>query len=154
MEITRYKVELDNDRKNILVKESTDNYLKTDMLNSPEKIADMFNNVFHANRLSEEYAWVVAMNTKCKVLGIFEVSHGGIKEAILSPREIFVRLLLCNAACFTLVHNHPGGSCSASKEDKMITEKIMKASKLMDIEFLDHIIIGDSYYSFLQNELM
>ena len=64
MRITRYKVILDDCRKNVLVKETSTNYSQEKQLNSPRKIVDMFNHIFNASRLAEEYVWVLAMDTR------------------------------------------------------------------------------------------
>ena len=152
MRITRYKVMLDDCRKNILVKESSTNYSQEQQLNSPSKIVDMFNHIFNASKLAEEYAWVLAMDSKCHCIGVFELSHGSVCNSIVSPREIFVRLCLCGATNFVLAHNHPSGDVTPSKEDKLVTEKVHMAGSMIDINMVDHIIIGnDCYYSFNEN---
>ena len=62
---------------------------------------------------------------------------------------------MVNATSFIMLHNHPSGDCEPSMEDKLITQKLKKASVLMDMDFLDHIIIGDkAYISFREQELL
>lgn len=149
MRITRYKVMLDDCRKNILVKESSTNYSQEQQLNSPSKIVDMFNYIFNASKLAEEYVWVLAMDSKNHCIGVFELSHGTVNMSLVSPREIFVRLCLVGAANFVLVHNHPSGDTTSSKEDELTTDKVHSIGLMMNINMLDHIIISDNcYYSF------
>lgn len=151
MRITVYNTALDANKLTILVKESSQNLQGIECLNNPQNIVAMFNTVFHANILAEEYVWVMAMNTKGKLLGVFEISHGGISTSFVTPREIFVRLALCGAASFVLIHNHPSGCTAPSDEDSCVTSRVNDAGKLMCIPLLDHIIIGDDYYSFHEN---
>ncbi len=151
MRITRYKVVLDDHRKNVLVKETSTNYSEK-QLNSPNKIVDMVNHVFDASRLAEEYVWVLAMDSKNHCIGVFELVHGTVNMSYVSPREIFVRLCIIGAVNFVLVHNHPSGDITPSKEDELITNKVYTAGLIMGINILDHIIIGDDcYYSFNEN---
>lgn len=66
----------------------------------------------------------------------------------MSTREIFMKLCLCGAANFMLAHNHPSGETAPSKPDLEVTETICKAGKMMQIELLDHVIIGRDNYDF------
>lgn len=91
---------------------------------------------------------MIATDTKQKVLGVFEISHGTVNTSLISPREVFIRALLCGADYIILVHNHPSGNSHPSMEDKKVTERIKECGELMNIKLLDHIIIGDDYYSF------
>lgn len=151
MRITRYKVMLDDYRKNVLVKETSTNYSEK-QLNSPNKIVDMINHIFDAPRLAEEYVWVLAMDSKNHCIGVFELSHGTVNMSSVSSREIFVRLCLVGAVNFVLVHNHPSGDITPSKEDELVTDKVHAVGLMMGINMLDHIIIGDGcYYSFNEN---
>lgn len=153
MRITKYRTELDADRHNVLVKESAVNYA-CDKLDTPSAIVDMLNSVFGLNHMAEEYAYMIAFSSAFKVLGVFEISHGSVNASFSSPREIFIRLLLSGAVNFVVCHNHPSGDCTPSKEDAMITEKLKRCADLMGVQFIDHIIIGDSYYSFEENRLL
>lgn len=153
MRITKYRTELDQNRHNVLVKESATNYY-SDNFNDPGAISNMLNECFGLNRLAEEHAYLIAMSTKCKPLGVFEVSHGTINLSIMNPREIFIRLLLVGATSFVLVHNHPSGDCTPSKEDVAVTKRIKGCADIMGISLLDHIVVGDGYNSFCQHGLL
>lgn len=154
MKLTKYTVELEPDKNqiNVLVKESSTNYPKLTHLNNPSSVVQVMNYSFHANKKAEEYIWVIAVNTKLKPIGFFELAHGTINSSLVTPREIFVRLSLCGASGFFLVHNHPSGDCSPSRADKQVTKRIKEAAEIMNYDFLDHIIIsGDTFYSFKEN---
>lgn len=146
MRITKYKIMLDDCRKSILVKEASTNYSQEQQLNSPSKIVDMFNHIFNASKLAEEYAWVLAMDSKNHCIGVFELSHGTVNMSFVGLREIFIRLCLVGAANFVLIHNHPSGDITPSYEDILVTNKVHAAGLMMNINMLDHIIIGDGYY--------
>lgn len=151
MRITRYSTEIGSDKRNILVKEDSKNCPHIDNLDSSEKVCDTLNYLYNAKAKAEEYIWLIALDTKCKPIGIFEVSHGTVNSALTSPREIFVRLCLCGATNCLLAHNHPSGDTTPSKEDIMLTSQISEVGKIMNINLLDHIIIGEGYYSFREN---
>lgn len=151
MRIIKYTTHLNEDRKPKLVKEKVINYPEICSLNSPQKITDMINVIYNATVLTEEHMWLIALDTKCAPIGIFEISHGLLNATLISPRELFMKLCLCGAYGFVLVHNHPSGNCYPSKEDKEITERMKQCGELMNINLVDHIIVGDGYYSFKEN---
>lgn len=108
MRITKYKTELDENRHNVLVKEFATNY-NADNLNNPEAISNMLNTCFNMNRLAEEHLYLIALNTKNKPLGVFEVSHGTVNASLINPREIFIRLFLVGQAILLyLIITHQG----------------------------------------------
>ena len=155
MEIIEYNTEIDSDMKTVLVKENSNDYPENDFLTSPQKIVNMFNQVFRAKYQSEEYAWLLALNTKCKPIGVFEVSHGSVNLSLLNPREVFVKLLLCGAVHFVVVHNHPSGVVTPSKEDAKVTSELNSVGKLIGISLIDHIIIGgECYWSFTEKKMI
>lgn len=84
-------------------------------------------------------------------------SMGAINQAIIEPRELFKSAILSNAARMIMVHNHPSGHLEPSKEDTMITDRILKLSLLMGIPLTDHVIVGGDnsrYFSFKAKELL
>lgn len=91
------------------------------------------------------------LNTKNQPVALHVVSVGSINSSILHPREIFKAALLCNAASLILFHNHPSGDPTPSTEDFDATKRIKDCGKLMGIEMIDHIVIGDDrYYSMIE----
>lgn len=96
----------------------------------------------------QEECKVILMNKGNFVLGIFDVSKGGIDSSVVDIRIILAVALKCNATQLILVHNHPSGSLTPSNSDKNITEKLSKACDLLNLTLLDHLIITrNDYYS-------
>lgn len=147
MKIVKYKTELDYNRHNILVKESTKNW-DGEALMSPQNIVSMLNKCYRLNKAAEEHAYLLSLSAKGEVLGIFELSHGTVQASLVNPREIFIRILLSGGVNLVLIHNHPSGDTTPSQMDIDITVKVSEASKIMGVGMLDHIIIGDGFYSF------
>lgn len=147
MRITTYRTELNDDLHNILVKEKSCNYPVENLMNA-KLIVNMLNAVYHLNRQIEEHLYMIALNTKCKPLGVFEISHGTVNLSICNPRDIFVKALLCGASGIILAHNHPSQDTTPSGEDNLTYERVKKAGELIGIPLMDNIIVGDDYYSF------
>lgn len=98
--------------------------------------------------LLEQFKVLMLSNSNA-VLGVLEISSGGITGTVVDIRLLFAALLKAKATAFILVHNHPSGKLQPSDADRQITQKIKQASKLLDIALLDHLIITpESYYSF------
>jgi DNA repair protein RadC len=97
----------------------------------------------------QEIVKAIYLNRGNKVLGIFEVSKGGISGSIVDVRIILSVALKSNASGIILIHNHPSGNLNPSSSDIDLTLKIKEACKLLDYNFLDHLIISkENYYSF------
>ena len=153
MRITKYSVMLDKDTMlNKLVKESSTNYSMCTKFTSPSEIVNMLNDIYNLSERAEEYLYMLAFNTKQKLLGVFEVSHGTARATYLSPREIFVRALLCGASNIVIAHNHPSGDVTPSREDINSTKNLFEASKLIGLCLVDSLIIGGNTYTSLKEE--
>lgn len=120
---------------------------KTNKIKSAKDIVKFMNDIEEMNLLAEENVFLICLNTKNEILSYSEIAKGGIDNALIDMKNIFKNVLLCNANKFILVHNHPSGDATPSKNDYDVTEKIKKASKIMDINFLDHLIIAGNNYS-------
>lgn len=92
------------------------------------------------------------LDTKNQILKEEVVSIGSLNASIVHPREVFKAALLESSASVIMVHNHPSGDPSPSREDIMVTEKMVEGGKLLGIDVLDHIIIGDGRYVSLKDE--
>lgn len=117
MTIKKLNTALNQDYRNILVEEFSENYKKVENLSEPEKIVQVMNEVFHLSEGAEEYIYLICMTSGCRPIGFFELAHGTHNAALVGMREIFIRALLCGAAGIVLAHNHPGGLSSPSRED-------------------------------------
>ena len=103
----------------------------------------------YINDMKQEHFLVLYLDQSFHELGVECISHGGTTNVIADPRIIFKRALDLSATCIVLGHNHPSGNPRPSKDDRMLTQKIDAAGKLLDIAVIDHIIIGkERYYSF------
>lgn len=95
------------------------------------------------------------LDTKNQLLGESELFRGTVNASIISPREVFLDALRQQAVHIILIHNHPSGDPTPSREDVLITERIRQAGELLGIHLLDHIVIGDhQYVSFREKEML
>lgn len=117
--------------------------LKYKRLTNPEVVADFMDVAYDARNLVEEHLWLICLNTKLVPNAVFEVSHGSMTDANCSPVSIFQRVLLTGASSFIIVHNHPSASTYPSQTDNDTFNDIRKLSKMMNLNFLDSIIVGD-----------
>jgi DNA repair protein RadC len=140
-----------DDRKAVLEKEFSINYPKmVRQMNSPDKVVMLARDVLHIHEETEEYLYMLCMNTKLELTSVFEISHGGVNSSIVSPREVFQKALLANAVNIIMIHNHPSGNSKPSKEDIEVTKRLIEAGKIIGVDVLDHIIIGQPYYTSLK----
>jgi len=96
--------------------------------------------------LKKEHMKLVLLNVKCNLISVEEISVGSLNASIVHPREVFNPAIRKSSASIIMVHNHPSGDPSPSSEDISITARIAEAGKLIGIELVDHIIIGDGKY--------
>ena len=97
----------------------------------------------------QEHFLVMYLNQSNHALKVECISNGGTTNVIADPKVIFKNALTLNATCIVLGHNHPSGNPRPSEEDRLLTKKLVAAGKLLDINVIDHIIIGNErYYSF------
>lgn len=125
---------------------------KLQAIKSPD---DLYNNVEAIFKLSskpQEHLVMIALNTKLEVIGAFTVHVGTTNASICSTKDILQRALLCNASSYVVAHNHPSGNPQPSQEDIDITRKLDQASELLQLNFLDHIIVGDGSYISLKDK--
>ena len=99
---------------------------------------------------------ILILNRSNSVLGILDISKGGISGTVTDVRLIFQAAIKANASGIIVCHNHPSGNLNPSESDTKLTHKIKEAGNLMDIQLLDHLIltIDDNYYSFADNGLL
>lgn len=133
-----------------LVKESAHKYADISVcLDKPEKIITYADLVLNFAAMTKESFVLIPVNSKLKPLGVFVLTTGTINASLVSTRDVFQAALLCNAANIFVLHNHPSGDPSPSRQDKEITKRLIDAGKLMEIPLIDHVIVGENkYYSF------
>lgn len=155
MKINTYELALDNDTKHgcLRLKESVP--YKGEYLSEPSKIAEMVKEIFHVDEMADEFDYLIAFNNRMKVLGVFEIGHGTGNACLLDARGIFMGAVYTGASYVVLVHSHPSGDTSPSRQDREITEKIHNAGELIGIPLMDHIIVvSKGYMSFHEKGLL
>lgn len=90
---------------------------------------------------------VLALDTKNRLIGMHTAGIGTLDAALVHPREIFKFALLLNAASIIAVHNHPSGDTTPSQDDKSVTDRLVASGRILGVEVLDHVVIGDSHLS-------
>ena len=103
-----------------------------------------------------EAMYAIYLNRKNSIIGVQRVSEGGVSGTPVDIKLILKGAIGLLASNLLLVHNHPSGELSASRADKSITDKTKQACKLMDLELIDHLILGSdtTYYSFADEGLL
>ena len=127
--------------------EELDNPREAQQMNSSEKGFSLMRHVV-GNRNVEEF-WIITLSRSLKVINLHRVSMGGVANTLVDKRVLFNYAVADLASAIILCHNHPAGAIKPSIEDRNLTRAIVEAGKLLDIQVLDHIIVGDNkYYSF------
>ena len=105
--------------------------------------------------LAHEEFHVLLLNTQNMVLRHLEVTRGTLDASLVHPREVFRAAISEAAASVIVVHNHPSGDPTPSAEDRAVTRQLVDAGRLVGIEVLDHVVIGEGrYVSFVEAGLM
>jgi DNA repair protein RadC len=104
--------------------------------------------------LDRENFVVVLLNTKNEVLGFPTVSVGTLSASLVHPREVFKPAIRASAAGVVLAHNHPSGRVGPSREDREVTGRLKEASEIIGIDVLDHVILGDGYFSMKEHGIL
>lgn len=102
--------------------------------------------------LSQEHFVCLYLNTKNQVLQKTTVFIGSLNASIVHPREVFKEAFKRSAASIICLHNHPSGDPSPSREDIEVTKRLVECGKIIGIEVLDHIIIGEHKYISLKEK--
>ena len=127
-------------------------------LDTPQLIYQCFGP--QMGHLAKEQVVVAVLDTRLRHIGTEIVSIGTVNESSAHPREIFRPVITRGGYSFILIHNHPSGDPSPSRADEIVTRKLVDASKFMQIEMLDHLIIGRAaegrlpYFSFREAGLV
>ncbi len=122
-------------------------------INEPSTIANLF--MDEMRYLQKEHFRVVLLDTKNQIIATEEISIGTLNASIVHPRDVFRAAIKRNANSIILIHNHPSGDPTPSREDINISHRLLEAGNLIGIKVLDHIIIGDNkYVSFKEKNLI
>jgi len=136
-----------------VVKENGGRYDIDKTINNPIAARNLFIEVAELDKRPEEVFVMATIDVRNKVTGLFEVSTGTLNSSLVTPREVFKRAILQNAAGIVLGHNHPSGNTDASSDDINITKKLVKSGKILGVNVVDHIIVGnEGNYSSMKEE--
>lgn len=105
-------------------------------------IVKYINEYEELNKATQENVLLICLNTKNQIVSYTEIGKGGLDSCCIDIQGIFKTALLCNCNKIIIAHNHPSGIAKASKNDIQVTNRIKAMAKIMDMIFLDHIIIG------------
>lgn len=100
---------------------------------------------------TEEYMYMLCLNNRNEMTSLFEISHGTVNSSLITPREVYQKALLANAVSILVIHNHPSGETIASEQDYDVTVRLKKVGEILGVNLLDHIIVGNGYFSFKED---
>ncbi|MGB6220907.1 RadC family protein [Haloferula sp.] len=127
-------------------------------LDSPERIHEAF--APQLAWLGQERLLIATVDSRLRHTGTIEISSGTLNETSAHPREVLRPVMLRNAYGFILIHNHPSGDPGPSQADRQFTKRLAEGAELLQLRFVDHIIIGrpdhgrSPYYSFREAGLL
>ena len=120
------------------------------VVRSPQDVANLL--MPEMGFLDQEQLRVILLNTKNQVVGVSEVYRGNVSTSMIRSSEVLREAVRQNCPAVVVVHNHPSGDPTPSPEDTEVTRQIVAAGKTLDIEVLDHVIIGDQRYVSLKEK--
>jgi DNA repair protein RadC len=124
----------------------------TGAINTPGDAAELVR--YEMQGLIQEQLWVILLDTRNRKISVEKVYVGSLNASMVRVGELFRAAIQRSAASIILVHNHPSGDPAPSPEDTALTRSVVQAGKLLDIEVLDHLVIGrGSFVSMKEKEL-
>ncbi|MDP1809385.1 MAG: DNA repair protein RadC [Actinomycetota bacterium] len=119
-------------------------------LSSPQKVAEMLMPMMRY--LEIEHFKALIVNNKNQLIKSVDVAVGSLSAAIIHPRELYKTAIRANGAGLIVAHNHPSGDVTPSREDIVLTRRLAEAGRILGIDFIDHIIIGDGCWLSLKEQ--
>jgi DNA repair protein RadC len=127
----------------LIVKEALPDYLAKKTIKCSQDVNQLFEFLV---KETKEHFIAIHLDSKNKILCIDRVSSGSLSASVVHPREVMKSTLLSSAAALILVHNHPSGDPTPSREDSELTSRLKEAAEILGVRLLDHVIIGDGQY--------
>jgi DNA repair protein RadC len=113
------------------------------VISSPDDVVDFL--LPKLEDTKREHFFALLLDTKNKVIKVHTVSVGTLDASLVHPREVFKEAIASSAASIIVAHNHPSGDPTPSTEDRQVTTRLVEAGRLLGIEVLDHIVLGDDH---------
>jgi DNA repair protein RadC len=142
IEYPNFWTDLKSGRFGSMVKESA----KGQTLSGPKEVYNVLKPLF-AKEDDIEKMFIVFTNSQNQILGIENIFRGSINASQVYTREIVKRVIQLKSTAFIMVHNHPSGSTKPSRDDEIMTRKVMIAAESIDVTLHDHIIVGNGFHS-------
>lgn len=127
-------------------------YVRKDTITSSQATKEFLR--FKLGGKEREVFSLMLLDNQHRMIDYVELFHGTVNAASVYPREVVKAVLLDNAAAVICAHNHPSGVCEPSQADIAITKRLKESLALIDVPLLDHVIVGETTYSFAENNLM
>ena len=144
------------DERAMLVKEIACRYGEKRILGQSFKSAKQVYDHFkiRLGTARQEEFHVLILDTKHRVIHEKMITLGTLNQSLIHPREIFAPAIELRAASVILIHSHPSGDTKPSQQDIEITKRLSEVGEIMGIKVMDHVIIGDDYFSFVDDGIM
>ena len=110
------------------------------ILDTPAAVYQYFQDILPG--IDVEKCWVLCLNTRHRLKRCVELTTGTMQSTLIHPREIFRQVFRFKATAVLIVHNHPGGDPEPSRSDFNATRQIVEAAKVLEVDFVDHIVLG------------
>lgn len=125
-------------------------------ISTSEQAYRLFLNQWNLDKIQfQEEFKIMLLNRRNSVLGIEDISMGGVSGTFVDPKVIFAIALKANASSIVLCHNHPSGNLNTSDADIRLTRQLKQAGQLLELPVYDHLIIAEhGYYSFADDGMM
>ena len=146
-EVKAVKIKCIGELSKRMARERAEDELRFDL---PSTVASYF--MEELRHEEKEMILLLSLDSRLHLIEKYVLSIGTVNASLLSPREVFVRALKCQASSVILLHNHPSGDATPSREDLLVTGKIKETGELVEIPLIDHIIIGDGCYASLKEK--
>jgi|LGVC01.1.fsa_nt_gb DNA repair protein RadC len=127
-----------------VIREATEMYKPDTRWNTPEKVAKLLHKLFEFLDETREHFLSISVNNKNELIAVNVISIGSVNTSIVHPREVFYAAIADKAVGIILCHNHPSGDVSPSQQDIDITLKLVETGRIVGIDVMDHIILGQS----------
>jgi len=128
----------------VTIQEESGAYLFGNPLTCSQTVYDTFR---FLQQETKEHFLALHLDSKNRLVCVDHVASGSLSACVVHPREVYKSALLSSAAAMVLLHNHPSGDTTPSREDLELTSRLKEAGELLGIRLLDHLIVGESYLS-------